>query len=286
MRRLGLALLLGALALPGLGLSAQPARAEAVAVSPSILALTDALQIGETVMVLRDEGLASAESLAADLPGGPRDPNWTGKINRIYDLEAMQKAFNEGMATELAADPEVVAAALAFFGSDLGQRALRLEIDARRALADPAVEAKAKLAYDDLDKVNPGRRTLIDRFVVVGDLVESNVMGTLNSNLAFFRGMATAGGETFGMTEADMLDEVWRGEAEAREQTVDWLFPFLTLAYQPLTDAELQAYVDFSDTAAGRRVNAAMFAAFDSMFDRISEDLGRAVALQMQGQDI
>jgi hypothetical protein len=121
---------------------------------------------------------------------------------------------------------------------------------------------------------------------VVGDLVESNVMGTLNSNLAFFRGMAATGGETFGMTEADMLDEVWRGEAEARDQTVDWLFPFLTLAYQPLTDAELQAYVDFSDTAAGRKVNAAMFAAFDSMFDRISEELGRAVALQMKGQDI
>lgn len=83
-----------------------------------------------------------------------------------------------------------------------------------------------------------------------------------------------------------MLAEVWKGETKARQETVDWLLPFLTLAYQPLTDAELQDYIDFSETPAGKKVNAAMFAAFDQMFATISQDLGRTVARQMAGQDI
>lgn len=281
MRRLVLSLLLGLAGLAASGVP--PVIAE---VSQPILDLTDALQIGEVVMVLRDEGLSNGATLAADLPGGPQDPQWKLALDRIYDVEAMNRAFAEAMQTEMAADADAVVAATAFFTSDLGRRALRLEVDTRRAMAAPAVEARAKAAYAALDKTNPGRRALIDRFVVINDLVESNVMGSLNSNLAFFRGLAAEGGKTFGMSEADMLNEVWAGEAKAREETVVWLFPFLTMAYQPLSDAELQAYIDFSDTPAGRKVNAAMFAAFDKMFDTISEQLGRTVARQMKGQDI
>lgn len=277
-------------ALLGLGLAfatvlpfAAPARAE---VSQPILDLTDALQMGEVVMVLRDEGLSNGDDLAADLPGGPQDPQWKLALNRIYDVDAMQAQFSAEMEARLAKDPDAILAATIFFNSELGEKALRLEVDARRALADPAVEEKARAAYQALDKDNPARRALIDRFVVVNDLVESNVMGSLNSNLAFFRGLAAEGGETFGMSEAEMIDQVWSGEPEARKETVDWLFPFLTLAYQPLSDDELQAYIDFSMTPAGRKINAAMFAAFDQMFDGISEELGRTVARQMNGEDI
>lgn len=284
MHRLMFSVLLGL----GLGnlpliLPANPAHSE---IAQPILSLTDALQIGEVVMVLRDEGMVNGDALAADLPGGPQDPQWKLALNRIYDVDAMNRAFATAIAAELADDAETVAAATAFFTTPLGEKALRLEVDARRALADPAVETAARAAYQALDKDNPGRRALIDRFVVVNDLIESNVMGSLNSNLAFFRGLGAEGGETFGMSEADMLAEVWKGEPKAREETVGWLFPFLTLAYQPLSDAELQAYIDFSETPAGKKVNAAMFAAFDQMFNTISEDLGRTVARQMKGQDI
>lgn len=284
MHRLRFSVLI-ALALGLLPPSALPTPALAE-ISQPILALTDALQIGEVVMVLRDEGLANGDDLGADLPGGPQDPQWKLALNRIYDVDAMTAAFSAAMETEMAQDPAAVAAATAFFTTPLGEKALRLEVDARRALANPGVEAKAKAAYAALDKDNPGRRALIDRFVTVNDLIESNVMGSLNSNLAFFRGLAAEGGETFGMSEADMLAEVWKGETKARQETVDWLLPFLTLAYQPLTDAELQDYIDFSETPAGKKVNAAMFAAFDQMFATISQDLGRTVARQMAGQDI
>jgi hypothetical protein len=64
------------------------------------------------------------------------------------------------------------------------------------------------------------------------------------------------------------------------------VFPFLTLTYQPLSDADLQAYIAFSKTPAGQRVNAAMFQAYDALFDEISRDLGRAFGLALQGDDI
>ena len=72
----------------------------------------------------------------------------------------------------------------------------------------------------------------------------------------------------------------------AAEETEDWLFPFLALSYAPLSDAELQGYIDFSRTAAGKKMNTALFAAFDAVFVQISRDLGRAVAQQMTGDDI
>jgi hypothetical protein len=48
----------------------------------------------------------------------------------------------------------------------------------------------------------------------------------------------------------------------------------------------MDAYIAFSETRAGQQVNAALFAAFDKVFTRVSFDLGRAVALRMQGEDI
>jgi hypothetical protein len=83
-----------------------------------------------------------------------------------------------------------------------------------------------------------------------------------------------------------MLTDVWTQEDSIRTETEDWLFPYLTLSYEPLDDAELQAYVDFSDTPAGKRLNTALFAAFDTVFSDISHALGAAAARQMQGEDI
>ena len=86
------------------------------------------------------------------------------------------------------------------------------------------------------------------------------------------------------MTEDQMLAEVWSAETDVRAETEDWLYPFLNLAYQPLTEAELQDYVAFSRSDAGQRLNRAMFVAFDAVFTEISHDLGQALGREMQGQ--
>ncbi|MFN6953040.1 MAG: hypothetical protein ACK4NE_10675, partial [Albidovulum sp.] len=60
----------------------------------------------------------------------------------------------------------------------------------------------------------------------------------------------------------------------------------LALAYGPLTDEDLRAYLDYSRSPEGKRLNTALFAAFDAVFEPISRELGRAAGRQLLGQDI
>ena len=174
----------------------------------------------------------------------------------------------------------------AFFGSEMGQQILKLEIGARRALLDSDVEDVAKVAWSDMAAEDSPRAAQLRRFAEANDLIESNVMGAMNANFAFYRGMAEAGSFPEAMTEEQMLQDVWGQEPQVRTETESWLFPFLALAYQPLSDADLQSYISFSESPAGQRLNAALFVAFDAVFTQISADLGRAAALQMKGEDI
>lgn len=248
--------------------------------------LSRTLRMAEVMAILREEGVASGVKLAQDQQPGPADPLWLSALERIHDPARMEALFNAGFDRALAGDPQTVAEATAFFGSDLGQRVLGLEIAARRAMMDEAVEAAAGVTYDRLARDNPGRQALLDRFVAANDLIEFNVTGAMNANLAFLRGLAEVGDAGFALSEADMLAQVRAAEPDTRAAMVAWLFPFLALAYQPLSDAELRAYVAFCETSAGRQINAAMFRAFDGVFDQISRELGRAFARSLTGDNI
>ena len=57
---------------------------------------------------------------------------------------------------------------------------------------------------------------------------------------------------------------------DIRQNTTEWVYSFLLLAYEPLEDADLETYIAFSETGAGQDLNAAMFAAFDGMSYRES----------------
>lgn len=283
---LGVAMLSMGGAGPALAEAPPPGPEMAADISPQVQALSAALRMGEVMVALRDEGIANGADLAADLPRGGADPMWTQALSRIYDPAHMEAVFNQAFARNLGQEVETIAAATEFFASATGQRALSLELAARKALLDEAVEAAAEAAYADLARNDPARQAQIDRFVEVNDLVESNVMGALNANLAFLRGLADAGGAQFALPEAEMLAQVWSAEPEVRAEMQAWVYPFLTLAYEPLSDAELQSYIDFSESPAGQRVNRAMFQAYDAVFDQISRDLGRAFGIAMQGNDI
>jgi hypothetical protein len=173
-----------------------------------------------------------------------------------------------------------------FFASDLGQRVVELEIEARRALLDDASEEASKVAWAELQASGGPRLEALERFVTVNDLVESNFSGALNANLAFYRGMDEGGAFGGEMTEEQMLSDVWAQEPEVRESTTEWVYSYLNLAYGPLSDEDLDTYTAFSDSEPGRKVNRALFAAYGEVFNPISTALGVAVARQLQGQDI
>ena len=264
-------------------LSALPLRAQ-TADPESVL---QTLRIPEMIAVMQDEGIAYGADLEDQLFPGAGGARWDGIVAGIYDEPALLQRFQSAFSARLAADPQAMDQIVVFFATDRGQRILSLEIAARRALLDEAAEEAAAVSVDDMRARDDPRLALLERFAAANDLIEQNVSGALNANFAFYQGMSDGGAfDAAKMTEADMLADVWSQEPEIRAETESWLYPFLALAYEPLSDADLQAYLAFSESGASRAMNAAMFAAFDEVFREISRDLGRAAAEMLSGQDI
>ncbi|MDK3072698.1 DUF2059 domain-containing protein [Sedimentitalea sp. JM2-8] len=244
--------------------------------------LSAVLKLDDVISVMHDEGLRYAKDLEDDMLDGQGGQFFHDEVDRIYDPDRMvvfvENALAEGLSDAQRRD------AIAFFGTDLGQRILSLENAARVAMSDPAVEEIARAAHDDILDTGDRRLGAVTRFVEVNDLVDRNVASALGSNFRFFRGLADGRGAR--TSDREILADVWAQEAELRDDTESWLFAFLLMAYRPLSDTELDAYVTYSETDGGQALNAAIFAGFDAMYLSISEDLGRAAARAMAGSDI
>ena len=246
--------------------------------------LVKLMAIKENIDVMHQEGLAHGQSLDTDLLGGRGGTVWARQVAAAYDPQRMRAVFLTRLERDMQAVPS--AALTGFFASDLGHRVVGLELSARQALQDPAVEALADQMRDDMIARKDPRLALVRRFIEVSDLVEQNVAGAMNANYAFYRGLSQAGAFGAGLAEQDILRDVWSQEADTRAQAEGWLVTFLAMAYQPLTDADLLAYIAFSRTAPAQSLNRAMFAAFDEMFVGISRDLGQAAARIVDQQDL
>lgn len=266
----------GALALICVLVLALPARAEPVG------DLMRALKIDSMLKIMRDEGLAYGGELAGDILPGGGTRSWTVQLDQIYDIDRMRGMVSQGMSGVIEdgdSDPLV-----AFFTSELGARIIGLELAAREAMIDDAVEEAARETYRRMKDKDDPRLAQIARFIEVNDLLEANVAGALNASLRFYSGLVDGGG--LEMSEADILADVWAQEDETRDDTQEWLYAFLLLAYEPLSDDELDAYIALSETAQGRVLNRALFSGFNAMYDEISYALGLAAARQMQQQDL
>ncbi len=285
---------LGVPAMPVAGV-VLPARAETAdatagqgAVTPDagVARLIAVMRINEVIDVLHQEGIAYGATIEEGMFPGGGGAAWTRTVADIYDPARMKASFAEKLADALKADPAALDAMTGFFASDLGQQVLGLELQARRALLDDETKAAAELAWSDLAAGGGARVDLLRKFAATNDLIEANVMGALNANLAFYKGMAESGAFEGGLPEDEMLAEVWSQEPEIRQQTEDWVFPYLAMSYSSLTEDELDDYVRFSASPEGQRLNNALFAAFDAVFVPISQALGAAAAAQIEGQDI
>jgi hypothetical protein len=284
LRPLALLICLGLPLVGTLPLRAEVTLPQAATGEARLAALHEIFQIAPLLEVLQAEGLSYGADLDADMLGGQGGALWQGKVAAVYDVARMRAIYDREMLVELGGDPAALSGIEAFFAGDLGQRVMALEVAARRALLDEAAEAAAQQAFEEVEAEGGERLAGLRDFVAVNDLIESNVMGALNANLGFYRGLAATGALGAAMSEDEMLAEVWAAEADVRAETEAWLYPFLNLAYQPLTEAELRDYVEFSRSAAGQRLNRAMFVAFDAMFTAISRDLGEALGRELQGQ--
>jgi hypothetical protein len=268
---------------------AGPATAQTAATggtAPDPADLVEALQLAEVFAIMEDEGIAYGQEIEETMFPGSGGASWAGAVQEIYASDRVLDAFVAVFQAELVANGADIAPMIAFFTSDTGRKAIGLEVSARRAMLDPAVEDATKLKLAEMREDRDPRLDGIDAFVTANDLVESNVTGGLNASFAFYRGLAAAGAMGEDMTEADMLQDVWSQEPKIRADTEEWIYSFLALAYAPLSDEELRAYTAFSETGPGRALNKALFAGFDVVFTDVSERLGSAAAGFIAGQDL
>lgn len=261
-----------------MGLQAAPA----AAATPE--ELFETMRLADILGIMREEGLAYGEDLRVEMFPGQSTAGWPQVIDDIYATERMETEFLQSF-TEIIGDTDLDPL-IGFFASDRGQRIIEFEISARRALLDEAVEETARDIWMDLESNGDARLELIEEFVVANDLIEANVAGAMNSSLAFYEGLATGEGMGEVWTSDRILAVVWEQEEEIRSDTREWIYPYLTLAFEPLEDADIEAYIALSETEEGGALNTALFAAFDVLFVNVSREIGEAAARYMQGEDI
>lgn len=247
-------------------------------------ALFEALALPEMIGIMRQEGIDYGDQIARDLLPGSPSAEWAASVEAIYDPVRMEEIVRADFAAAL--EGADVAPILAFFEAEPGATIIDLEVSARRALLDDAVEEASKEAAALAMMDETDRYRLVAEFVEVNDLIETNVVGAMNSNYAFYTGLLAGGAFPAELTEDQILADVWAQEEQIRQNTTEWVFSFLMMAYQPLSDADLQAYIAFSETEAGAALNRAIFAAFDGMFEQVSRALGVAAARQMATQEL
>lgn len=244
--------------------------------------LTQVLRLDEVIGVLRDEGIAFAQDLDRDMLGGQGGAFWAEQVAQVYDPDRMQETLRSALASGM--DGDQIEQSLSFFRTDLGQRILSLETSARQAMTDPEIEQIASDTYAALKKSGDERLTTIARFIEVNDLLERNVASTLGASYYFMRGLAEGGAND--MSEDQITGDVWSQEDEVRADTELWLYGFLLLAYRPLSDEDLDAYITYSESPAGQALNSALFNGFDGMYLGISHALGVLVAEASASSDL
>lgn len=260
-----------------LWLMAGPALADA-----RMTVLVDLLGVQNAAQIMRAEGMDHAQELNTDMLGGQGGPGWEVQVEVIYDTGRMVEQVRRALEEHLTTD--TLEAAIAFYASDLGRQIVTLENTARAAISHPDVEAAARTSYADIEGSDAPRLAQITALVENGDMINRNVTNALNANFEFMRGLRD--GDALRGGDEELLGDVTADIDSVTQDTVSWLYGYMLMAYSPLDADDLSGYVAFSNTDAGRAVNAALFDGFGQTYEDISYALGRAVAMNMTAQDL
>lgn len=255
----------------------------AVSLRPETLAMLDAVGMEQSFDIMVQAGLRDGRGLEDDLFPGRGGGAWGSIVDRIYTPDAMREVFHSSFPEDRLS-VERAGEIAGFFSSDLGQRIVEGELTAWAAITDQATEDAANEVYFQRLAQSDPRLEQLERFTEVNGFVDFNVMGALNANLAFLRGMSDGGAYERPVPQDMLLTQVWQAEAGIREDTTLWLYSFQLLAYADLTEAELEAYIAFSGSEAGQLYNSTVFAGYDAVFSEMSYRLGNAAALFMTGE--
>lgn len=247
--------------------------------------LWETLQLSELLPVIRDEALAEAETMQDTMFQRGGDGRWLDIVGRLHEPARLEKILRQSLKETVKAAPQsLIDEALEFYSTDLGRRMIALENMTRRDMLDDATEEDAFADFAEAASYQKPRVAQIERLIEEADLIEQNVVGGMNAALAFSKGFESGDGYKTPMTEAQILDETWRQEPLIRAQAMGWLEAFLYRAYAPLSDEEVEEYIEFSGSPSGQALGQLLFASFDRLFGQTSREMGIAAARQLKGR--
>ena len=240
--------------------------------------LLETLGSDALIDVLREEfldyGHMVGEAMLPDAGGAA----WRDILKRLYDPSMMHLRVRSAMEGSFAGVN--ISELLKFYQSERGQRIVEAELAGRKYLLLEGAQETAEAAC-----LEPAERAeALLEFAQVNDLLERNVAGTLNSDLAFYRGLIEGG--VFEMQEGDVLAEVQARMPEIRVSLEAWISAYLCAALGDLPEADLAAYIAFSKTDEGAALNSAIFEGYGALSEDLSYAIGLAVSVQMFGEDL
>ncbi len=243
--------------------------------------LYDALRLDGIAEIIHQEGIEQIDVYAENYVGPRSAAQFAQQATQIFALEGIQSTLMDGLET---LDPEHMAAALGYFTSAQGAMFAELETTARVAISDDAVEEQAKAMAAEARDSDPTRIALLKRSIEVLDMVEFNIQAAQESQYSFLIELAQAGAIDF--SQGEILALIAEDQGELTEMVQEWLLAFTYMAYSPVSDDELQGYIDFQSSDAGQALNLALFDAFRIMDVSQSQKMGRLVAGFMAAQEL
>ncbi len=243
--------------------------------------LMRAMHVQDTMDIIAQEGRNQAQDFSKTLFESTGGAFFNSQVAELYDPSWMRGQIAQSVSVGMS-DTQIEQAAI-FFESQLGQTIVSLENSARQAMTDDAVYEMAQQSYAQAETDSNFYR-LVDEYVQINNLIELNVRSSFNAEYAFIRGLTT-GQE--GATDDDaLLAKLLSKGEKTEEETTEWIYSYLLLAYKPLNEAQMRENIAFSRTEAGRALNKSLFEAYDQMMVEITFNLGEAVARAMRASDL
>jgi len=258
--------------------------ATAAGATPRAEAVLKSLGADRMIELMRIEGLEYGADLARDMFPDRADDAWDARVSEIYSTGRMMTTFLAGFDQHFA--EKHYAEVEAFYGSDLGKEVVALELATREAFLEEEIEDFARTSIEDIQQTRPELFDRIIEFIEINNLVEENVIGALNANFAFMQAMSDGGGYAGQLSNDEIIGDVVAQEPEIRQNSTEWLFAYLTMAYSSLSLEDLDSFIALSRSEAGQALTTALFEGFDDMFVEISRDLGHGVSRYTAGEDI
>lgn len=200
---------------------------------------------------------------------------------KAFDPAALKRVVQRELARRLA--PKDIEAALAWLDAPLGRRITQLEEQASTAEAFAAMQAWAgALRPGDLAEARIAQARRLDRAIKA---TEFSVSSARNSQLAIIAAMTAtlpAADQRQALDAVVAAFEQNRAQirASAEQQTV----MSMLYSYRALGDAELDRYIAFAESAAGRKYHAAALEALDQAIVEASRDAGRIIMERLRQQ--